>query len=196
MSKERPRTSQAGITLLELMVALTVLSILLTIAVPSFRSAAASSAVRSATSDLVTSLAQTRSTAAKTGRRATMCVSSNGIQCTTAGTWEQGWIVFSDPNHSGVTANIDAGDTINFLFPPIQNQIVIIGANGLTRYISYGPDGQAKTNTGAALMGKIRVCSKSTAIENNSRARDLTINFAGRVTVNTPVVDATCPAPT
>jgi type IV fimbrial biogenesis protein FimT len=184
-----------GVTLIELMVTITVLIVLLSIAIPSFQTAIASSSLTSATNDLVASIAQTRSTASRVGGRVTMCKSANSTQCTTSGDWEQGWIIFTDPSHTGTTANVDTGDTITYSYPATSNGIVIRGASGFDQYISYGADGQGKTNTGATLSGKIRVCSTSPAIEDSKRARDLVMNFAGRVVITKPVVSSTCPAP-
>ena len=124
-----------------------------------------------------------------------MCKSSNATQCTTTGNWEQGWIIFVDPSHSGVNAAVDAGDSINFSYPALSNNIVIRGASGLDQYISYSSDGQGKTNTGATLAGRIRVCSTSSALSDSNRARDLVMSFSGRVVVEKPVVASNCPSP-
>ncbi len=185
-----------GVTLIELMVTIAILMVITAIALPSFQSAIAASALRSATNDLLTAINQTRSTAAKTGRRATMCISANGTQCATTGNWQQGWLVFSDVSHSGTNANVDIGDTVNFVYPAINNEVSIVGATGFTQYISYSPSGQGKTNTGAFLAGRIRVCSTSTALSDSARARDLVMSFSGRVVIEKPVVAVDCPAPT
>ncbi|WP_366481310.1 GspH/FimT family pseudopilin [Rhodoferax sp.] len=193
-NRQLPNTLR-GVTLIELVVSLAILVILLNIAIPSFRSAIASSALKSATNDLVTSIAQTRSTAIRVGRRATMCRSENATQCAVAGDWQVGWIIFSDLTRAGATANIDTGDTINFVYPAVASDIKIMGAAGFTQYISFSPDGQGKTNTGASLLGKIRVCSTSSALTDATRARDLVVNFSGRVVLETPSVASNCPAP-
>lgn len=196
MQTKRFPTHQKGVTLIELMVGIAILMVIMAIAVPSFQSAIAASALRSATNDLLTAINQTRSTAAKIGRRATMCMSANGTQCATTGNWQQGWVVFSDISHSGTDANVDAGDTVNFVYPAINNEIAIVGAAGFTQYISYSPSGQGKTNTGAFLAGRIRVCSTSSALADSARARDLVMSFSGRVVIEKPVVTIDCPAPT
>ncbi len=196
MTKHQAPKKLRGVTLIELIVSLAILVVLLNLALPSFQSAIAGSALKSATNDLMTSIAQTRSTAIKVGRRATMCRSENGTQCAAAGNWQTGWIIFSDLTRAGATANVDAGDTINFAYPAVATDIVIVGANGFTQYISFSPDGQGRTNTGASLLGRIRVCSTSSALTDATRARDLVVNFAGRVIMETPSVASNCPAPT
>ncbi len=87
-------TSHRGFTLIEMMVAMTVLVILSMIAVPSFRNASLSSQLRSSANDFIASANFARSEAIKRGTAVTMCVSTDGSTCA-AGGWEQGWIVSS-----------------------------------------------------------------------------------------------------
>ena len=76
-----------GVTLIELVIALTVAAILAAIAAPSFRTFMANQRIRSATSDLVLQLTFTRSEAIKQNANITMA-SDGG---TTA--WQGGWSV-------------------------------------------------------------------------------------------------------
>ncbi len=83
-----------GFTLIELMVVIAVMSILMMIAVPSFRDASLSGQLRSSANDFVASANFARSEAIKRGNAVTVCVSTNGSSCGSGG-WEQGWIVLS-----------------------------------------------------------------------------------------------------
>lgn len=83
-----------GFTLIELVVAISVMGILTTIAVPSFTNASLSSKLRSSAYDFIASSNFARSEAIKRGAPVTVCVSANGTSCGTGG-WEQGWIVLS-----------------------------------------------------------------------------------------------------
>ena len=83
---------QGGFTLIEMIVAVSIMAILLGIAVPSFRDASLSSQLRSLSSELVSGMSLARSEAIKRNAVATMCVSTSGDACT-SGTWDQGWIV-------------------------------------------------------------------------------------------------------
>ena len=74
-----------GFTLLELMIALTVVAILATLAAPSFRALMANQRVRSASSDLVLQLTLTRSEAIKQNAAITIASAAG----TTA--WQGGW---------------------------------------------------------------------------------------------------------
>jgi type IV fimbrial biogenesis protein FimT len=83
-----------GFTLIEMMVAITVMVILSMIAVPSFRDASLSSQLRSSANDFIASANFARGEAIKRGTAVIMCVSVDGSTCA-AGGWEQGWIVSS-----------------------------------------------------------------------------------------------------
>lgn len=192
----KPTISQSGLTLVELMVTLAVLAILLSIAVPNFQSTIASSQLTSATNDLLASLAQARMEAVRQGRRITVCMSSNGTQCATSGTWQQGWISFTDTTRSGTTANVDAGETILSTTGARPAGISVAGSGATAQYISFDPDGRNKTMGNAAQTGTIRVCSTSSHLSDNSRYRDLVLIASGIIrNPNTNGVSSSCPAP-
>jgi type IV fimbrial biogenesis protein FimT len=81
-----------GFTLVEIMIAISIMAILLAIAVPSFREAGLGSELRSLSTELIASAHLARSEAMKRGAPVTLCVSPGGDACT-AGAWRDGWIV-------------------------------------------------------------------------------------------------------
>lgn len=85
---------QAGVTLIELMVTLTVLAVLLAIAAPSFIDATLNGKLTTYANSVVGSAYLARSEATKRNGTVTMCVSSNGTSCG-AGGWQQGWIILA-----------------------------------------------------------------------------------------------------
>lgn len=91
---------QSGLTLIELMVAVSVLAILLSIGIPSFQSLVAQNRATSAANELQSTLQFARSTAIAQARPVTVCAADFGFsppRCatgTTAVNWSGGWIVF------------------------------------------------------------------------------------------------------
>jgi len=192
----KPPIRQSGLTLVELMVTLAVLAILLSIAVPSFQSTIAASQLTSATNDLVASLSQARMEALRQGKRITVCMSGNGTQCATSSTWMQGWISFTDTTRSGTTANVDNGETILGTNDARPAGISIAGSGNTAQYVSFGPDGRSWTMGSAAQTGTIRVCSTSSHLSDDKRARDLVLTASGKITMEYKAgVSSSCPAP-
>jgi type IV fimbrial biogenesis protein FimT len=95
--KRKPQSAPlalTGFTLVELLITILVLSILLGLAVPAFRSLMQNDQQWVQTNNLILSLNTARSEAIKNDSAAggLICTSSNGLTCT--GTpWNQGWIV-------------------------------------------------------------------------------------------------------
>jgi len=190
---------QRGFTLVELMVAVSVLAVLLAIGAPSFQSLIASSRLTTATNDLVATLSQGRSEAIRLGARVSICKSANGTQCATTGDWNQGWIVFADANRTTPDASnayVNTGEAITFTAQAVSSGIEIKGNTTVAQYVSFSADGQSKSLNGAFQAGTIRVCSTSTGLTDDKRARDLVINSVGRISIEKPTsVGASCPSP-
>src|SRR3569623_2831686 len=87
---------QYGFTLVELLVTISIATILLTMAVPSFSDFVKDNRMVTQTNDFVTALNQARSEAIRRGSRDTVCKRSSGAGCSAAGNREQGWIVILD----------------------------------------------------------------------------------------------------
>ncbi len=89
-----------GFTLLELMVALVVVSILLVVGLPMFSATVRQNCTVTTANTLLTVLTAARSEALKRDRTVTLCPSSDGSQCATAAgsTWELGYLMFLDGN--------------------------------------------------------------------------------------------------
>lgn len=187
---------QGGFTLIELLVTVAVFAILMAIAVPSFQGLSASTRLTSQTNDLVSSLSLARSEAIRRGTRVTMCKSSDGSACTTTGDWDQGWITFVDTTRSGSDAEVDSGETVVSVHQGEGGSVVIKGSSNLEDYVSFSADGQPKSMGSSVVTGTLRVCNGASALNDDTRARDIDLNAVGRLVTSTPTgVDDTCPSP-
>jgi type IV fimbrial biogenesis protein FimT len=181
------------------MVGLVVLCILAGLAAPSYRAVLASSRLTSASNDLVSAIAQTRSQAVRLGRRVTLCRTNGSAACATgAGSgWEKGWIIFVDADHSSTDPSLSSGDTLTFQGTGLSSDIVAVGNGSLANYFSFGADGGPRQMGGGLLMGTLRVCSGSDSLSDDARARDIKLSSTGRIAVErTAGISASCPAPT
>ncbi len=105
-----PARQRHGFTLVELLVAMGVAAIILTAAVPSFSSSAASYRILNEANGLARDLQFARSEAIKRGQAVSVCPSTDGASCLANSTaWQGGWLVFYDSNGSGI---VTASDTI------------------------------------------------------------------------------------
>jgi len=88
-------------TLIELMVVISVVTILIAIAVPSFKGVTDRNRVSTELNGLVGDIQFARSEAIKEGITVVMCATNNGSTCATTTNWYKGWMVFNDLNGNG-----------------------------------------------------------------------------------------------
>lgn len=102
------RKRSHGFSLVELMTAIAVLALLLTVGVPNFRDAIRNSRMTSAANDLLAHVALARSEAIKRRVVVSVCAGEGGDEpVCDGGSFGGGWIVFEDANGDGV---FDEGD--------------------------------------------------------------------------------------
>src|SRR5215207_5704677 len=98
-SKPNHGSLNRGLTLVELMIAMTVIGILLAFAVPSFRDAALNSSLRAISSNLYASIQLARSEAIKRNVPVTLCrANTTGTACDVDSDRAAGWIVVASGN--------------------------------------------------------------------------------------------------
>lgn len=176
----------AGVTLTELLVAISIAAVLLALAVPAFDSITTSSRLTSASNDLLASLYLARSEAIKRNGRAVVCKSAQGASCATTGYWDQGWIVFADADND---AQRDSGETLLLSMAALDASLSMRGNSNVANYVSYGPLGASQLTSGAFQAGTITVCRVSAV---GGEAREIIISATGRPRITSSTVTS-CP---
>ena len=133
-AKTISKKKNAGFTLIELIVTVSIAAILMSVAVPSFKNMIDSNRLSTGTNELVSAFILARSEALKRSQNVTVCTSTNSTTCLGAGNndFGQGWIVFQDCNNNGA---IDTADCDNDALTPDVAETLInahSGLNGLT----------------------------------------------------------------
>ncbi|SEA81510.1 type IV fimbrial biogenesis protein FimT [Desulfuromusa kysingii] len=124
----------AGFTLLELITALVLAGILMTIAIPSLQSLRQNSRAVSAVNNLISHLNYARNEAVSRATQVTICKSGDGINCDLSSTgWQQGWKVYYEAE-DGTIERLRVVDRI-------AGDVTIEGNFHVRNSISYGADG-------------------------------------------------------
>ncbi|WP_024329267.1 GspH/FimT family pseudopilin [Thioalkalivibrio sp. ALR17-21] len=165
----RPRTR--GLTLIELLVALLVFVLLVTVGIPSFAQLVDRFRLIATTNELVTALHHARSEAVRTAAPVTLCASANGVHCSGDGRWESGWLVFHNPGLA--TQPASANDILRRRQGNPGGGLEIRGNLPVRHRVTYGALGATRRLSGALQMGTLRIC-------NEAAGRAVVINRAGR----------------
>ena len=171
----RPDTalSSAGLTLIELIIALALAAILLGSAAPNWRAFLATSELRDRSEALVRALSVARSEAIKRGTRVDLCPSVDRARCAAGAAWELGWLTFVNDGNAAQPAS-DA--TILSREPAAATGITIAGNRPVADYISFTSLGHARRHDGALQMGTFTICrggqdARKVVLANSGRAR-------------------------
>ncbi|MDD5391726.1 MAG: GspH/FimT family pseudopilin [Thiothrix sp.] len=152
---------QQGMTLIELMVTLSVVAIVASVAAPSLSSMMENNRLTALNNQLVSAINYTRGEAVKRNYNAAMCVrNSGGSGCASSGGFDSGWIVFVDCDADGAvdTGNTcdtdgngtaDTPDTILQDTVPSATNVTITSNSSTPRLINYQPSG--KVSNGGTL---------------------------------------------
>jgi type IV fimbrial biogenesis protein FimT len=162
------KTRTQGFTLIELMVSLSVASIILTVAVPGFQTIVQNNRMTTDLNRLVTDLNLARIEAIKRGDDVTMCKrNSTGTECNDTSAWEQGWIIFSDPNRNGT---VDSGEEVIRVNAELDASITLTYRKNRVTFTSQG---FAYGFAGSFVMSDARGVSytKKRIISNTGRIR-------------------------
>lgn len=163
-----------GTTLIELLVALTIVGVLLSSVLPDWGAFLAERSQRDRADALMQTLLQARSEAIKRGMRVDVCpAAGNGCAQPPAG-WEAGWIIVADharDGAQGVPTAVIARE------PAAPAGVTIRGNRPVADYVSYTSLGQARRIDGGLQMGTFTVCRPGLS------ARKVVLASSGRVRI-------------
>lgn len=157
---------QNGFTLIELMITITIMGILMSIAAPSFQSVILGARLSSTSNAMVSALQLARSEAIK--QHKTVIVEPLN------GNWQNGWRVFVDVTGNGTYDS--ATDTLLTSFDAMSSTVAVKPNPGVS--ISYNSTGRLPSG----VSNNVVFCSNSS---DNSDFRAVVISLTGRVHVET-----------
>lgn len=115
---------QAGFTLIELMITLTILAIMMSLAAPAFTKMIRDNRVQTASTSLMSAFNLTRAEAIRRGRTVKICATDDpsGTPPACGADWALGWVMFTDLN-----GNDDAGDTVTLNGNSVAEEVIRVG---------------------------------------------------------------------
>lgn len=135
----------SGFTIIELMVVLVVAGVLAGLAAPSFRSMMANNKIAAFSEDLVSAINFARVEAVKRSSAVSLCRTTDGASCTSAGDWNTGFLVYVDSSSSETaTTTAIATDGLLRVYPSVVQQggVINVQRNGsaisFVRFTSLG----------------------------------------------------------
>ncbi|BCR04648.1 hypothetical protein DESUT3_17170 [Desulfuromonas versatilis] len=162
---------------------MSVAGILLAVAVPSFKEVISSNRETAEVNTLVSALNLARSEAVKRGTPVTLCQSSDGAGCTADGGYENGWLVFADPDGDG---SVDGGEVILRVSPPLQGNLTLRAEANFAEFVSFLALGTSRGNGGAG-NGNFRLC------DSRGAAKAFTVNISNTGRISSSRGAALCP---
>ncbi|WP_299795255.1 GspH/FimT family pseudopilin [Ramlibacter sp.] len=176
------RAGERGSSLIQAMVGLALIASSLRLAIPEVQDVVRTSALNAAAEEVFADVRQARAEALTRNRRVTICKSAEGSSCSTAGGWQQGWIIFQDENNNGVR---ESTEPVIARHAPLALQLRVTGNAPVERYVSYSAIGTTRLTGGGFQAGTLTVCLSSSA---PAAARQIVLNAVGRPRVQKATV--------
>ena len=178
-----------GFTLIELMAAITLLSVMAIVAIPAFGNLFQNNTLTAVTNSFTSTIALARSEAIKRNVRISMCAMNDaGTNCGVNGEWEDGWVVWVDADNDDT---IDAAELVIHQRDNLPTGYTLRSTNGVySNLIVFNQDGESSGDGGVNGVDTLRVCDANAAANVN---RSIQLNAVGRAFVDKNLVGTGCP---
>ena len=171
---------EKGFTLMELLVAIALIAVVISLAGPSYQTVIVGSRLSAAINELQGVVSYARSEAVKQQGTITLCSTSDSATCTSSSSWTNGWLVFSDRNSDAI---VDGTDTILKIGEQQKSGITVrlSGFNYGAGIIQFDADGSL--GGAAATSGSVIVCPQDNVVR-DAKALVLYISGFARLSVD------------
>jgi type IV fimbrial biogenesis protein FimT len=167
-------THTYGFTLLELMVVLSIVSIISLMAMPDSAQYRNDNRLRAATNDLVVAMQAARSEAVGRNVATTLCKKNvAGTDCSADGGWHQGWLIFVDPDQD---ASVDVGEEVIKVHEPLGGLVTFYGTTGVADSITFRASGQTSVGSTQTLI----ICDENGF---SAHSKGMIVTILGRASV-------------
>ncbi len=167
--QSRPSNAAYGFSLIELLLTMTIASILIAIAAPDLSKFWQKQQADTYIAQLQRAISLTRTTAISSREIVSLCPYADG-SC--GGQWENGLMIFIDKNNNGLIDDKEELSEVIHFAP--KNNTISWRASGGKNYLRFSPNGMARQ------FGRFHLCAKSSDM---TLARALVINRQGRTRV-------------
>jgi type IV fimbrial biogenesis protein FimT len=165
-----------GWTLVELMIALALGGLIVSLAVPGYHDWIATHQLASHAEHLADSLALARSEAIKRGQRVNLCPAPDGARCADGANWTAGWLVYVDLDGDGRNADDEPVLRAEGAAP---TGVDVRANRPVADYVSFTGLGHARLLGGGLQMGTFTLCRRELP------ARKVVLANSGRVRMET-----------
>jgi type IV fimbrial biogenesis protein FimT len=179
------RRRQAGYTLAELLVTISVVGILASVAVPGMQNVVLNNRRVSVSNDMAYSIQLARSEAITRNQRVIVCASTDGSSCASASDWSAGWIAFNDAD--GDKEPGGTGESI--LLQSVGDDSITITPLTFTDSFTYRPNGRVMGVSVGASTGEFVFCDSRGA----AHARVLSVRSSGRPKLSEKLASGSAP---
>lgn len=157
---------QRGVTLIELLFTITIVSIVLSFAIPGMQGVVGETRRHSATSELIAAINLARNTAIQEQLTVTLCPLNEKLQC--GHDWNKPITVFRDPNRSKSVT--DSSQVVRVI--DISRQGRVYAHSGNRSYFRFRSSGMARE-----AIGNLIWCPEN---DDNTVASQIRVNMGGR----------------